>query len=239
MKLKVFHLLKFYSNRKYAEDFLDGKLHINTIRYFRDNGYDENEGTREVSVKDAVFRIKDANDEWVTIPNLISFNVQSEEMLDLHAFCIYARHTGDVGPKITEQNLEEMKKQLRIDDEVIETYGNHTVVITDLDEFRSRFLNGVKGPQYRLRCGFVTYYDKDDPPVGNDMFELMSSPFYKRRRFEKEREYRFVIHTDSVTHKPSDSEADEPLCLNLGDMRDIAFYIDGREINDLTEVSPN
>ena len=36
--------MKILPCKEYVEDFLDGKLYCNTVRYFRDEGYDEFEG---------------------------------------------------------------------------------------------------------------------------------------------------------------------------------------------------
>ena len=40
----IISLMKILPCKEYVEYFLDGKLYCNTVRYFRDKGYDEFEG---------------------------------------------------------------------------------------------------------------------------------------------------------------------------------------------------
>ena len=40
----IVSLMKILPCKEYVEYFLDGKLYCNTVRYFRDEGYDEFEG---------------------------------------------------------------------------------------------------------------------------------------------------------------------------------------------------
>ena len=43
-RAKIVSLMKIVPCKEYADSFLDGNLYCNTVRYFRDRGYDEFEG---------------------------------------------------------------------------------------------------------------------------------------------------------------------------------------------------
>src|SRR5437763_313564 len=111
----IFLFLKFFEQRAWAEQFIKGHIHLNTVDYFTkfesvdaDGRADRDEGLiwtippkRMVSVK-----IKIGSDELVFPPEAFAppgFQIHAKWKSPQHLLCLYAVHTRDLEPPRTPQ----------------------------------------------------------------------------------------------------------------------------------------
>ena len=105
-----------------------------------------------------------------------------------------------------------------IDAELTE-FGEASLLITDIDEFVVKLQNAALKKGFSLiRHGFVNYYDEkyDNIEMTQDIINSISnSAFWKRKRYEKQSEYRFLFR----------GETDEDYVeFDIGDISGISYY---------------
>ena len=192
--------MKIVSCEGRAEQFLDGQLYCNTLRFFREqpNG-DEYEGTMSLT---GTLQIGGH-----TIPkeDLIEPPLFSSDLLSgLNAFCMFAC----VDPISQFGSLRKLAG----------TFGEYTVVIENVPEFFRRVDQAAKHPRsgvHRCRRGLVDYAEPTGEIPIATVQEYLKVAFQKRKRFAEESEYRFAYLTGR--------EPAGPFILNVGCIRDIAF----------------
>ena len=211
-KGKIISLIKIVSCRDYAESILEGNLYCNTVRWFRDNRYDDFEGS--VFMDPDFLRIGDvtiAREERcgpvIVQPNAIS---------DINIFCMFAWTSPTGGG----QMLIDLKSQLGPLDQLRKEFGDYAVVITNVTEFLRRV--GHAARQLDTGMGrMVRYVDpttyrtdtRDDP---------MTIPLVKINRFSHQKEYRIALRTN---RKPAG-----PYTLSIGNIRDITQLLRTEDI---------
>ena len=235
----ILRLLKIVCCEKYAEDFLNGKLYCNTVRYFRGNESEDSKGNKRYDkfegaafLPPSTFRItarypdEGGRVESHTIPaeDLAGpITVMPDLIADLNVFCMFAWSAPKVGESAVRIDLE---SQLGGVENCVDDFGPHTVVVKDVTEFLrrvdlaaqqdSRVLKDFRGP--------VRYVKPETQPT--DPFTV---PLFKQERFSHQKEYRFVFHTNL--------EPARPLELRIGDIRDIAFRMSTENIYESVKVS--
>ena len=117
---------------------------------------------------------------------------------------------GDVG---------DLQRRLLVPERCFEL-GEHAVVITDVPEFMRRFGAAIEAHRYRGWSHLVRYYD---PSSFHGHFEGIEAVFRKRSEYSYQREYRFAIDTGRA--------GDDPLHLDIGDIRDITKRSRPEELN--------
>lgn len=247
--LNVKALIKFYERREYAESFLNGEMYINRLKKIKENGNDIYECCWDAKppIVPKGYRLeisKESGEKW---PDSKPFPFKETTMEragveDLHVFCMYMysvplRYEIDFQQNPSYEELEKGLNVLEINDEMINTFGEHAIVIPwqNIPEFRARFKHSASSLRYSHGDGPVKYVPDGEHPdpdfyqmdrKTDILYELM----YKKKRFEHEKEYRFVIDTLTSVKKH--------ITLNLGDLSDIAIYCNAKDINNLTnEVS--
>ena len=228
----VVFLAKVFREAKHAEDFLNGKMHSNSLAYFKrieDGGVrgDEDEGAIMLQREGLITELTATNratGEVDTIRisghELASPLVMHPERLDhINVFCMYAGHTGDL-KSISEQSVLEFKKQLAIPDDCAQL-GKYAVVVTNVREFLGRVKAGAKRKRYGVCGGLVRYYDAQvgSPPTKSEIGTI----FTKRKEYEYQKEFRIAIDTGA---KDGNS-----VTLCIGKIHDIAMPISTSDIN--------
>ena len=167
--------------------------------------------------------------KWCRLTPLLQCR-SNQIVLSILTFSVFTQDIQEIlETTISNENIEAMKKQLEISGEVIDTYGEFAVLVTDIEEFVSRVTKALDRCGFKYRGRFVHYYDPENRPRGDNWFDPFETPFFKRDKFKNENEYRFVIEQGTT-----DPDA---LKLDIGDIRDISIYMVSREINDRTVVS--
>lgn len=218
----IFSLMKIVPTVERAEQFLDGQLYCNTLSFLRTH-FDEYEGTVPLSgthrILDYVVPEKDLLEPPILLPDLVS---------DLNVLCMFCWASPSAGAGKVLFDPESQLGSLR---DLVDTFGEHTVVITNVTEFFRRAdkavksrCNGVLGSVH----GIVEYNDTGEIPPST-LPAVMKTVLRKRKGFANEKEYRFVYLT---ARKPAG-----PLILNIGDIRDIAFRMRTQDVYDSAEMN--
>lgn len=239
---KIGVLLKVFSSEKYKKDFLDGKLYMNTINYFRN--YEEetlgNVGDKHEALSGWMhpheyrFEIEINGQKLVLNPDDIVGPLTLSMKMHDHAnvFCMTHLHSHDIDmSKIkNDEEFEQLKMYFTLPDEV-RNLGEHMVVITDPKEFISRVLTeGTKlletGVALDYQSKQVTYYDEAEKSLmlanGRD------APFYKQSLYAHQNEYRFCLTRENPN--------DEPYIMNIGDIRSLSMELKTSDFNSLLEI---
>ncbi len=228
----VVFLAKVFQEAKHAEDFLNGKMYLNSLAYFKrieDGGVrgDEDEGAIMLQREGLIIELTATNRATGEIDTirmsgheLTSPLVMRPERFDhINVFCMYAGHTGAL-KSISEQNVLELKKQLAIPDDCAQL-GKYAVLITNVREFLGRVKAGAKRQEYGVCGGLVRYYD---PQIGSlPTKSEIGTIFTKRREYEYQKEFRIVIDTGT--------KDGNPVTLCIGKIHDIAMQISTSDIN--------
>ena len=203
---KIVSLMKIVPCKQYGDCFLDGNLYCNTVRYFRDQGYDEFEGAAFIHPETVRIDSQTIPKEDLAGPVIVKL----DRVADLNIFCMFSWRVPEVGD---DKILIDLESQLGSVAACIADFGPYTVVVTNTTEFLRRVELAVTQRGSGFLRGVVRYFDPDTHRT--DRAEWMKIPLFKQERFADQKEYRFVLQTG---RQPSG-----PLVLPIGDIRDIAF----------------
>ncbi|MFW6031650.1 MAG: hypothetical protein ACOC9T_03575 [Myxococcota bacterium] len=138
-------------------------------------------------------------------------------VMDARVFCMLALSSRDL-PQERPAASGDLTNHFLLDPQCA-GLGDTAVIITDVQEFIRRVVEGIRRSGCGGSLGLVDYIDDaaaDGP--------LDTRPGYaKPRRFAYQREYRVMIHTD-----PS---APDPYRLNIGDLSDITAVTSAKTFN--------
>lgn len=223
----IYLLIKICRKKEYADCFLSGKLYANRLRYFRDQGIDKYEGAIWLQPDKCLFTLHGCLIPAEDFARPIQAQLQRID--NLHIFCIFAFHHSVGFETLSPENVDDFKaNQLGSMDACRKDFGAHAVVITNAQEFFNRVDAALKRmwQEKRIlrspRC-LVEYYDPDTFHM-----EISKIPFYKRNEFIHQKEYRIAINTGTV--------GCDPLVLDIGNIRDIAFGMDTADIYSTTNI---
>ena len=214
--------MKILPCKEYVEYFLDGKLYCNTVRYFRDEGYDEFEGAAflhptTLRINSYTIPEEDLAGPVILNPNLVA---------DLNVFCMFSWRVPKVGD---DEIVIDLESQLGSIEACIAEFGPNTVVVKNTTEFLRRVELAVarrgNGVLSSVR-GAVRYINPDT--FRTNLTEPLRIPLFKQKRFAHQKEYRLVFQTGG--------EPAGPLELPIGDIRDIAFCMRTEDIYDSVKV---
>lgn len=213
---KIVSLMKIVRCQSYANSFLDGNLYCNTVRYFRDHGYDEFEGAAFLHPDTVRFGSHTIPKEDLAGPVVVKL----DRVADLNIFCMFSWTVPTVG---NDRILIDLESQLGSIESCITDFGPYTVVVKNTTEFLRRVDRAVTqcGSGFLLSMrGVVRYFDPDTHQT--DFANELKIPLFKQKRFAYQKEYRFVLQTGRQTAGP--------LVLTIGDIRDIAFCMKTEDV---------
>ena len=221
----TFFLVKFFRKEQYAVDFVNGQVFCNTLRAFKkdeaslDPGRaDQNEGTTFWwQPGDARVEINgvDISDDLAE-----PLQIQMAWLDEINLFCIHACHTGELDmAKVSNETVELLRRELLIPEECFKL-GEYAVVIKDVSDFVDRMRAAAFSHGYRIARGLVKYYDSE---TFNGSFPGIEAAFWKQQQYGYQREFRFAIDTRSMSAGP--------LCLEIGNLSDIAMRLRASELN--------
>jgi len=195
-----FALIKILQE-KYKNDFLDGKLHLNTLTYFKSLEGDELRSDRDEGVVSA-HQVAEVSflhkGSWMPLPVRGAVRTHDERFNDLNIMCIYMLSA--------DSNI--------IFDPRNEQFGGCAIVIRDPSEFLRRVRTAAAEEKWEAFLDPVKY-------VKEDSYEGIMGPFRKFDHFSYQMEYRIVLRTGVMA----------PCKLNIGDIRDITYCIASQEIS--------
>lgn len=219
------NLIKFFSKRKYLDEFISGKLHMNTLDYFWNNGFEDQKDIFEgvvcnVPVKD--FRGFPIDFQAV---QACDYRFRAEGYKYCNVLCFYKQSYTTEGPFI---NYEYNTK--------MEEFGQYVAFIIDEREFLQRVGAAAGKEKYKYLCGDVRYHQQmlNGKPghEGNQMYlairdryftieELKNSGFSIKKRdcFDKGIQYQGQNEWRVALYRGEKST--EAYKLDVGDLSDI------------------
>ncbi len=202
------YLLKFFEKEDFQNDFLNGKLYMNTLKYFRENEFSDIARTDKFEaikthMKPDLIQIGTMNiskDECgITTINTTKYDTWN-------ILCLYA-----LWKEIEDENI--------LVDEKNKDFGHYCVCIINVKEFLSRIDKVLVEKNVDCEYMKVNYINK------NKEYKIKDEevPFTKFDNFSYQKEFRIVIDTKN--------NRDEHYIMEIGDLRDIAFITTIDKIN--------
>ena len=223
-KRTIISLMKIVPCVEWAEQLLDGQLYCNTVSFLRQQ-FDEYEGTVPLTgtlrIDDLLIPKNNLAEPPLLIPNLVS---------NLNVFCMFCW----ASPKVDDGTIFfDPESQLGSIHSLVQTFGEHTVVVKNVTEFLRRADKALEHPCNEV-CGAVRgIVDYVEPGTGEvpptTLRDLLRTALRKRKSFANEKEYRFVYWTGR--------EPAEPFILKIGDIRDIAFRMRTQDVYEQAEMN--
>lgn len=222
----ILFLVKFLTKEAYVQDLLDGKIHAKRLSWFKQmededasGRLDRHEGAIAWHQPDRISSL--VINGWNLTPDLAGPVEMHWNWLNyLNIYCTYAGC-------LTKDELKHMPEEIPIGTRSQLAFpgscfslGQYAVVINNVSEFIRRIGKAVTANDYRMRCAGVNYYN---PDIYHGHHFDVEAAFWKQDRYSYQREYRFVIDTRTV--------GDDPLILNIGDIRDITLAFRTSELN--------
>ena len=162
-------------------------------------------------------------DSWTVPPDDLAGPIERRSHLvdNLNLFCMTAFRS-DLGPWPSWELVDQVKQQVEESLPACRKLGEHAVVITDAKEFLRRVARAAEREDWQPYSSLVEYYDSYLPDVAFGEGQSFRPAFLKRREYELERELRIALNTGTV--------GDDRVTLNVGDIRDIGWYTETREL---------
>ena len=174
-------LIKYFNNKKFADEFVSGSLYMNSLNYFWNNGFDEQRDMFEGIVCEVpVNKINVFPDPWPQM-QASDYRFRADGYSFCNVLCFEKlRFTASnelVHADITDSMLK---------------FGNSIVIIHNEDEFVKRVYKAVRSNGFKYMCGEVRYHpQKKNGKTANEgiqtIFKSVESQFdidEVRNRFE-------------------------------------------------------
>ena len=219
-KIGLITLSKTFSNKKYAEDFLNGKLRFMPLDYYTnlegDSREDKYEGISSMFQPNfSIFIIDGIKLDSSALAGPILLREGKDEM---HIFCMSAFYYKD-NSKLFETEEEILNEINKPSKTKLLSFGKISVIIIDINEFIKRIDRVAKEKSICYKRDFVKYIDLKDFH-GN----IEKPGFIKDLKYKDEVEYRFAL----------EGLGNEPFILDIGDINDIAVIIETDHIDRLS-----
>ena len=220
-------MLKAFRQEKWAEEFLDGCLYCNTLRFYRDwdnkSLRDKNEGVIVLPSANLDLKIGDFK-----FPNrdMLSLSYRPNLMDYIYVYCMYCWAPPWVDDTRVFVDKETQLGGLR---SLGHRYGQYAVMLKNPREFFRRLDRAVHSTDSKVLTA------KGEPVKYEPMLALPTTPeqtlqaaFHKDVKYIGEQEFRFAFLLDEKL--PAEFR------LNIGDIRDIAVSTRTRDIFDSIKV---
>lgn len=224
---KVWLLVKFFREEQHADQFIEGKIYMNRLSFFKKIENEPDDGRADEN--EAIFALYQPNGIHISVnvPGIGSTELTSQDLASpslsfssnqhdfLHVFCIYAIYTEgfdslDNGIILsTREEVGRLRSQLEIDERNFD-FGTFAV-ITPAKQFLSKLRSSLLYQKYKFDMKLVDYYDEKQ---FHGKFNEIEIPFKKQLKFSYQNEYRIC-----VCPKTFDSN---PLIIDIGSIRDIS-----------------
>lgn len=213
---------KMFSNPKYMNDFLDGKIYMSSLGYFKNLEMEQKTKADKLEGISSYLQSKDLIVE-------IGFNGITRRLTDLvgpvtienhgyrclKVFCMYS-------PEIDSDHVDRDAKNIKPSQKMIDDFGEDLVWVYDVREFQKRLEMALSetGVVRRYVGQHVEYY-KDE---FHGTFSDNEIPFKKHELFGFQKEFRIVLKTDD--------ETTDAFVIDIGDIRDICQQFKAHEFNE-------
>lgn len=240
--------IKYFSEKRYAEMFQEGKLYMNSLSYFWENGFEEQ--------RDVYEGISDTLDkERVGFPTGMKAIVSGDIMfrLETYRYCnLYCFYRVDILDNLlwnaSTKAVFPDTWAIRLPEKSMESFGKYIGIIKDERAFVKRVLNAIES-DWMCIMGDVTYREREGVirPISHGM-DMVSTELYpashwlrnganrtcskdcfdKTNYYEEQKEWRICLFRNC--------KEDTPFILNVGNLSDIVEIVKASEIrNYLTD----
>jgi hypothetical protein len=238
----IWYFIKFFAEESYAEQFMTGRLYLNSLGYFKKVENEGNAGrmdsTEAVAMwwqpDDIVMKLNvpkmgldiQLTKEDLAAPVATSFNYHNY----LHIFCLYAVHsTGfeciDGKFHCEPKEAGELQRQIMIDDRCFK-FGK-IAVITYAVPFLDQLKKVLRRDGYKARMKLVEYYDDE---IFHGEIPVKEIPFRKQKRFRYQREFRLCVDTGT--------KRESAIFIDIGDISQICARTESLMLPGIFELKP-
>lgn len=214
----MFDLIRFFEKEEYVEDFLDGKLFMNSIGHFRKSGIavqnDIAEGIGEtLAPEEFDSKYKSNITAYFNKKHFLFPFMNSIEAMKYCHICCLSLHEYDDNQKIVTKIPREMRKM-----------GNYVVIVRNVQKFVDRIYDKLVNEKLYGLMGPITYHSPTEELEYMDLFDKFDNHSH-------EREWRFALIPDYERAKKLAKEDvnrvyDEYCYFNIGDIRNIVEVVD-------------
>lgn len=234
MKRDIHFFVKVFSERAFREEFLNGSLYMNALKYFRGlneetkyNIADKHEGAYQISQPHELTLSVNGvqiNPQDMVGPIIFSMNWMEQ----INVFCLTYLHSHGIldQDSFDEDEYELLKSYYRLPDESYKI-GEHAAVIHNVPEFMNRIkkelercIDNHEIDEYSYKP--VEYYDENTDSFSIDESSL-DSAFKKNNKYAHQSEFRVAVRKENNECKA--------YRLEIGDIRDIVWICSTKEIN--------
>lgn len=235
----IWHFIKFFERESYADAFMAGSLHLNTLAYFKrlecstDGRMDSTEAVAMWLQPDDVvinLDVPGIGKAEITKKDLAApVSVAYQHHDNLHILCLYALYTTGFeygeGGKIycAPEQVDEVRKQLTIDERCLK-FGKFAVV-TPAVPFLNHLRTALNKQGYRAVGKLVKYYDDK---TFHGAIPVDDVPFRKQKRFGYQREFRICVQPLI--------QYSGPLSINVGNLSHICAKVEASQLPHLYEI---
>lgn len=226
----IYAFVKIFEEKKYADDFINGKLFMNTIRTFKE--YKDKAGELRGDEYEGIVSILQPNklkeinfgDTIISARELATpVILQMDCVLNKNAFCLYSLNSSGYD-FITEETFNDFKRTLSLHESCF-GLGKYCVVVLNAQEFINRCHNTILKNNLIGKMGLVEYFDDRE---FHGHFPESHYGFHKRKMFSHQREYRVLIDSDNNNPRP--------YVLDIGNLSNIAVLTTPEEFNRQLEI---
>ena len=224
----IWCFIKFYEEERYADDFISGRVYMNTLKYFKDLEDEPGKGRADPTEAIWAWLQPDNAEMTITVPGLDLIKIIASDLAApismtykwhdcLKLFCMYAIHSNTIGEASKNELVEQNQCRIGLNVEC-KSLGTFAVIIS-AGPFLERLRRELEKLGYRANGKLVTYYDDN---AFNGEIPLGEIPFWKQKRFSYQQEFRICVY-------PASAEA-QPLIIEMGDLSNICKKISSSEL---------
>ncbi len=212
----LFGLLRIFAERQHAEQFVQGNLYLNTVKFFQKSA--EKVDARGDNYEGTFHSVQPGSISSLTIAGvkmggkiIHEFCIRRDTDLLSNIYCLYGFHGG-----AGFDTLEDARERLLVPAETAQL-GDSLVFIKDVQMFLDRVGQALQREGLSLKLGQVQYLD-------DSQFTHLDSPLLcERKKYAHQKEIRIIVRRPILV--------DQPLRLNVGDLSDIVELKSVEEFN--------
>ena len=235
-------LIKYFSTKEYAEMFMSGKLYMNSLSFFWENGFEEQRDIFE-GISDTINARKIGFP--VDMQQLISGDVMFR--LEAYRYCnLYCFYRVDISDTLqwnaSTSAIFPDTRAIRLPSDSMESFGKYVGIVNDEKQLVQRVLNAVEN-DWLCVTGDVRYRERRgvEKPVthGIDLATKELYPashwlrnganrtsskdcFDKTDYYREQKEWRICLFRNM--------KEDKPYILDVGDLSDIVDIVESNKV---------
>jgi hypothetical protein len=227
----LLYFVKFFAEETYADQFMKGGLYLNRLSYFKKLESEGDDGRPDAHEGVAMWWQPHDFVMTLSVPGIGETQITKDDLAapvsmsfdyhnHLHVLCLYTIVIDSIDvntPDFDIGNAEgRLRNQLKVDERCF-AFGKFAVVI-QAAKFRTYLKEFLEREGIICRGNIVQYYDEE---TFHGEIAPRDVPFRKQKKFAYQHEYRFTVHTNT--------QGDDPLMLNIGDIENFAQRLSRQE----------